>query len=200
MNPRSALAVLACLLLTAAPSFGQEPIEQEQIESGELFRQFIEDQARALSLDDAQDRDLRELVGMILKVRVCSVLKLEETKCLSVMARIGGDIDKIHNLKWERGSVKYFLRRLPEIAKKPSEEVINRRYEHSKELDLEIAELAQTIAGKTEALLTLEQQIAFYVFLGDFENEMIRLARKSERIAERNRALEDDAGPSRDDN
>lgn len=185
MNSRSVLAVLAGLLLAVAPSFGQEATE-----SGDLFRQFIEDQARALSLDDSQDRDLRELVGMILKVRICSVLDLEESKCLSVMARIGGDIGRLHNLKWERGAVKYYLRGLAETTERPSEERIQRAYERAKKLDLEIAELAQTIAGKTEGLLSLEQQVAFYVFLGDFENEIIRLVRKAERIAEMNSALE----------
>lgn len=192
MTPRSTIAAFVCLLLAATSSFGQDPED----DAGQLFRQFVEDKARELSLKDTQERDLRELVGMILKVRVCSVLQLEEEKCIDLMARVGGALDKLHDLKWEWGAIKYYLKGLRDPRHEPSQEDLLQRYLRAKNLDFEIEGLSQKIASMSEGILTLKQQIVLYLFLDDFSTEMNRLVRKSQRVAEMNRALKEEPKPS----
>ncbi len=194
MTHRSTIAAFVCLLLAATSSFGQDPND----DAGKLFRQFVDDKARELSLKDTQEHDLRELVGMILKVRVCSVLQLEEEKCIALMARVGESLDKLHDLKWERGAIKYYLRGFRDPKLKPSQEDLLQRYLRAKNLDFEIEGRSQRIASMSEGILTLEQQIGLYLFLDDFSNEMNRLVRKSQRVAEMNRTLKEEPKPSGD--
>jgi hypothetical protein len=194
MSYRSTIAAFVCLLLAATSSFAQDPKD----DAGKLFRQFVEDKARELSLKDTQERDLRELVGMILKVRICSVLELEEEKCIALMARVGGALDKLHGLKWERGAIKYYLKGLRDPKLEPSQEDLLQRYLRAKNLDFEIEGLSQKVASMSEGILTLEQQIGLYLFLDDFSNEMNRLVRKAQRVADMNRALKEEPKPSGD--
>jgi hypothetical protein len=192
MSPHSTIAAFVFLLLAATSSFGQDSDD-----AGDLFRQFVEDKARALSLEDTQEHDLRELVGMILKVRVCSVLELEEEKCITLMARVGGALDKLHDLKWERGAIKYYLKGVVRDPKlNLSKEELFQKYERAKKLDFKIEGLTQTIGSMSEGILTLERQIGLYIFLDDFSNEMNRLVRKAQRVTEMNRAHKEEPKPS----
>jgi hypothetical protein len=136
---------------------------------------------------------------MILKVRICVVLKLEEDKCLSLMSRIGKELDTLHNYKWERGGVKHYLRELPKRRDRPKREDIAKAYEMAERLDHLIAELEPRIARMTRDVLTLEQQVALYVFLDDFSSELAQLARKAERRANTSETPERDPSPAEDD-
>ncbi len=187
MVSRSLRAVLSVVVVL--PAFAQDPSnappkghaeDQEQI-----FRELLEDSARDLSLEDTKERDIRELVDLVMKVRLTRLLELSDEEAVRIIRILSDRLDRIHMLKWERGSVYYFLR--ADLKEGAAEDQIHKHLDSAMALDVEIAELFRGMIEAMTPHLTTTQRAKLFLFGSDFENEIKKLIQQAEDMSAQRR-------------
>src|SRR5690606_12560896 len=113
----------------------------------------------------------------------------EETRDLYGI--IGGYLDKLHSLKWDRGALQYYLR--ADIEKHASESDIAAKLEDAINVEKNIATLIGYMVDKAGKVLTPRQQAQLFLFSFDFEKEIYRLIQKAEEIAEQSSVIDPNA-------
>lgn len=187
MVSRSLRVLLAVTL--AIPAFAQDPPiapKKPQTEDQErIFRELLEDSARDLPLEDVKERDIRELVDLVMKVRLTRLLELSDEEAVRVIRIISDRLDRIHMLKWERGSVYYFLR--ADIKERAAEDQIKQHLDAAMALDVEIAELFRGMVEAMTPHLNTTQRAKLFLFGSDFENEIKKLIQQAEDMSAQKR-------------
>ncbi len=185
VGPFRVLAVLALVL----PAFAQDPAsppKKPQTEDQErIFRELLEDSARDISLEDVKERDIRELVDLVMKVRLTRLLELSDEEAVRVIRIISDRIDRIHMLKWERGAVYYFLRE--DLKEGAPEEQVEKHLDAATALDVEIAELFRDMIQAMTPHLTTTQRARLFLFGSDFETEIKKLIQQAEDMSAQRR-------------
>ena len=180
------LAVVGLLV----PAFSQEPdsappIKTHTTDEERIFRELLEDSARDLSLEDVKTRDIRELVDLVMKVRLTRLLELSDEEAVRVIRILSDRIDRIHMLKWERGSVYFYLRAA--LKDHAPEEQIQKHLNAAMALDVEIAELIRDMINAMSSELTTTQRAKLFLFGSDFEAEIKKLIEQAEEMSAQRR-------------
>ena len=182
------MAVMAALALALVGSArGQQAQEQtrraeETHKNGEdLFREFLENEARELSLDDTKNLTIFELVDVIMKVQLTEVLGLTKDEAKVLFEKMGNYLDKIHKLKWERGALHYYLKE--DLRLGADDEDIARKLNAAMDVEVKIAELNRAMINETGPCLSTEQQGKLFFFTFDFENDIKRMIQQAEDLA-----------------
>lgn len=177
---RPVLACLAFAMLWNFSALGQEP--KVEIPKGEqIFREFLEDKARSLSLDDTRELSIVQLVDIIMKVQLIDLLGLDGDEAKVLFGEMGKYLDKIHHLKWERGALHYYLRRDLEIE--ADDDDINRKLESAMDVEIKIAKLIKDMVNAAREDLSVKQQSKLFFFTFDFENDIRELIQQAEALA-----------------
>ena len=154
-------------------------LEEQQTE--QIFREFLEDEAHELSLNDLENRNIFELVDMIMMVRISKELNLDDAGCIEFYRKIGKLLDKVHRLKWERGSTQYYIRNA--IEKGEPSKVISEKLERALDIDREIDDGVREMIHAASSYLSPEQAAKLFLFSGDFESEIKDLIMRAEAVA-----------------
>ncbi len=191
-------STLAATLAVAAFSFaavGQDDTDKvvsiEERQTEQIFREFLEDEAHELSLNDLENRNIFELVDMIMMVRISKELNLDDAGCIEFYRKIGNLLDKVHRLKWERGSTQFYIRNA--IEKGEPSKVIAEKLERALDIDREIDAGVREMIHAASSYLSSEQAAKLFLFSGDFESEIKDLIGRAEAIAKGEKPVPKDA-------
>jgi hypothetical protein len=185
----AAVSVCAALLgaLTPGNGWGQQEqtppdvLVHEEEESARVFRELLDDEARALSLQDTEEYGIIQLVDMMMVMRITKLLELDDDESIRLFQCMHTTLDKIHKLKWERGALHYYLRE--DIANDAPEAVIQAKLDRAIEIEEQLAALIRKWVTLSKAELTTKQRAQLFLFGFDFEKEIVRLIERAEAIA-----------------
>ncbi len=164
------IAGLVCLLPVQA-------IAQEEERMPPEFRRVLEEETRALTLPEMKDRNLHEMVEAILMLRLSQALDLSREQILALSERVGIYKDQLHEMKWQIGAARADLRDAVDSGE--PDPVISQRLEDCLMQEEAIADLLRKVITESRKDLSAEQAAKFYLFVGDFENEMRELVRRA---------------------
>jgi len=157
---------------------GEEPMSE-----GELFRSMLEHEARELDVGDVEETDVRELVNMVMTIRLAKRLGLTDEQTLLCARRVGSHKDELLTLKGNRARTTHHLRGI--LNGDAPEEAVTKQLEKLLNLEHEIAALTGKLVKEAEKDFDVSQTAKLYLFLGDFDNDMRRLIRRAQRLRER---------------
>lgn len=162
------------------PAFGDG---EEPMSEGELIRSMLEHEARELDVEDVEESNVRELINMVMTVRLAKRLDLSDEQTLLFARHVGTYKDELLALKGKRARTTRHLRGI--LDGDAPEEAVTERLEKLLNLEHEIAELTGKLVKEAEKEFDVGQTAKLYLFLGDFENDMRRLIRRAQRLRER---------------
>lgn len=166
MSSRNAI-LLTCAVLCAMP-FAAFSQDEERMPPG--FRTMLEEENQNLPLREMRDRDLHELLQTILMVRLAQSVELTDEQILEFSKRVGTFKDQLHEMKWQIAASRESLRNSVEI--KDPDAIVSRKLEDCLLQELAITDLLRKLVHESRKDLTEVQAAKFYLFLGDFEQEM----------------------------
>ena len=183
---RVVFALFFVLTCVAANGWAQQNADQPGTETAasdeeEVLRSLLESEARALSIDTPQDQSIRDLVDAVMKVRIKNLLELSDDETGELYGVIGGALDKMHSLKWDRGALQYYLRQNID-TQAPADDVA-KMLDDAMHVEKNIALILKYMVEKSGEVLTPRQQAQLFLFTFDFEKEIYRLIQKAEEIA-----------------
>ena len=173
MKSRNAILV-TCAVLCAMP-FAAFSQDEERMPPG--FRTMLEEENRNLPLREMRDRDLHELLQTILMVRLAQSVELTDEKVVEFSKRVGSFKDQLHEMKWQIAASRETLRDAVEC--KDPDAVIRQKLDDCLLQELAITDLLRKLVHESRKDLTDVQAAKFYLFLGDFEQEMRRLVERA---------------------
>ena len=177
MIARNALALSCAFLLSVSASAQISPSFLQ------FLRQYLENETRMGAPRDGQEQDVRELVETLRIVRLSQALELTDEEAVMVVRRLGKWKKDLQTLKYERVKLDRALR--ADLESKAGEEVVAKKFEALMELDLSIAQSTRRLVEAAGKDLSPEQTAKFYLFLGDFDQELRRMINRAKRHAER---------------
>lgn len=180
-TPASALVVAVFSFAALGQEDTDKVVKLEEHQTEQIFREFLEDEAHELSLNDLENRNIFELVDMIMMVRISKELNLDDAGCIEFYRKIGKLLDKVHRLKWERGSTQFYIRRA--IEKGEPSKVVAEKLERALDIDREIDEGVREMVHAASSYLSPEQAAKLFLFAGDFESEIKDLIMRAEAVA-----------------
>ena len=178
--------LLICTVLCAIPfaAFGQD---EERMPAG--FRTMLEEENQNLPLREMRDRNLHELLQTILMVRLAQSVELTDEQILEFSKRVGSFKDQLHEMKWQIAASRETLR--DAVQYKEPDAIVRRKLDDCLLQELAITDLLRKLVHESRKDLTDVQAAKFYLFLGDFEQEMRRLVERAfKRQAEGSARLE----------
>ncbi len=178
MIARNALALSCAFLLSVSASAQISPSVLQ------FLRQYLENETRFGAQRDGQEQDVRELVEALRIVRLSEALDLTDEEAVLVVRRLGKWKKDLQTLKYERIKLDRELRAL--LESKAGDKVVAKKLEALMELELSIAQSTHRLVKEAGKDLSLEQTAKFYLFLGDFDQELRRMINRAKRHAERN--------------
>lgn len=182
----SMLAAFLPSLLIADASAQQERKEDiivhEEKESQKAFREMIENRARALSLQDAEEYSIIELIDFMMVVRITKQLGLNDDESLRLFQCIHSTLDEIHRLKWERGAIHHYLR--IDLDRGAEDSLVRAKLDRAMEIETELATLIKKLVEEGAKTLETKQEAELFLFSFDFESEITKLIEQAEIIAE----------------
>lgn len=131
--------------------------------------------------DDWADRDVRELVGAVMMVRLSRRLGLDDEQTVLMMRRFDEFKEKEGRLKKERQEKMRALRAAVE-GDAPAADV-DAALEALEAHDRVLAQTKFELFEQAGAGLSAKQRAKLYVFMGEFENEMRSLVQQARRRA-----------------
>ena len=173
MKSRNAILV-TCAVLCAMP-FAAFSQDEERMPPG--FRTMLEEENQNLPLREMRDRDLHELLQTILMVRLAQSVELTDEKVVEFSKRVGSFKDQLHEMKWQIAASRETLRDAVEC--KEPDPVLRQKLDDCLLQELAITDLLRKLIRESQKDLTDVQAAKFYLFLGDFEQEMRRLVERA---------------------
>lgn len=177
------LAVAFVMLLTPLAA-----VAQDESMLPPNFREMLKEENRNLRLPNDTDQDLRELLHTILMVRLSQALELSDEQTLALSKRAGSYKDELAEMKWQIAGAKHDLR--VAVTRGESDEVVEKKLEDCLMQEEAIADLLRAMITESRKDLTVEQAAKFYLFVGDFENEMRDLIDRASQRAALKRTME----------
>lgn len=177
MIARNALALSCALLLSVSASAQISPSFMQ------FLRQYLENETRMGAPRDGQEQDVRELVEALRIVRLSQALGLTDEEAATVVRSLGKWKKDLQRLKYERARLERELR--ADLSSKAGEEMVAKKFEALIELDLSIAQSTRRLVQAAGKDLSPVQTAKFYLFLGDFDQELRRMINRAKRHAER---------------
>lgn len=173
MSSRNVILV-TCAVLCAMP-FAAFSQNEDRLPSG--FRTILEEENRNLPLREMRDRDLHELLETILMVRLAQSVELTDEQIIEFSKRVGTFKDQLHEMKWQIAASRESLR--DSVECKDPEAIVSRKLEDCLLQELAITDLLRKLVHESRKDLTEVQTAKFYLFLGDFEQEMRKLVERA---------------------
>lgn len=152
---------------------------QEVPTTEEAFRELLENKSPALSVDEL---DIRELIRSVLVVQLSQALDLSHEKTVVLAERLREQRREFLGKKHERRGSKEDLGDMIEEGAETEE--IREALHSLLAFDREIAESTCTLVEAAQKDLSVAQTARYYLFLGDFENDMRRLIRLAQRMSD----------------
>ena len=177
MIARNALALSCALLLSVSASAQISPSFMQ------FLRQYLENETRMGAPSDGQEQDVRELVEALRIVRLSQALGLTDEEAATVVRSLGKWKKDLQRLKYERVRLERELR--ADLESKAGQEMVAKKFEALMELDLSIAQSTRRLVEAAGKDLSPGQTAKFYLFLGDFDQELRRMINRAKRHAER---------------
>lgn len=171
MNPARFTALAALLLIPCAVA---QPPEHR--------RDRILDAA-------ASERDAREMVEVVMMVRLSKELGLSEEETVLLVRRMSEFRDDVQKAQRRRRELMDAIRKA--IAEGAEDEAILAHLDELKSIDRRLNNIKLEAHDKLAEGLTVQQQARLYLFLQDFDENMRRMV---QRVRERSRMLQ--GGPS----
>ncbi len=131
------------------------------------------------------DRDAREMVEVVMMVRLSRELDLSEEETVLLVRRMSEFREVLGGLHRQRRRLMGALR--GDLQEEGNEEEIRAKLEELKELDGRLNNIKPDLHEKLSEGLDERQQARLYLFLQDFEENMRRMV---QRVRERSRAME----------
>ena len=174
MIARNALALSCALLLSVSASAQISPSFMQ------FLRQYLENETRMGAPSDGQEQDVRELVEALRIVRLSQALGLTDEEAATVVRSLGKWKKDLQRLKYERVRLER-----ADLESKAGQEMVAKKFEALMELDLSIAQSTRRLVEAAGKDLSPGQTAKFYLFLGDFDQELRRMINRAKRHAER---------------
>lgn len=177
MIARNALALSCAFLLSVSASAQISPSFMQ------FLRQYLENETRMGAPSDGQEQDVRELVEALRIVRLSQALGLTDKEAATVVRSLGKWKKDLQKLKYERARLERELR--ADLESAAGEEMVAKKFEALMELDRSIAQSTRRLVEAAGKDLSPVQTAKFYLFLGDFDQELRRMITRAKRHAER---------------
>lgn len=169
--------ILTAFLIAALclHSVAQKPADEENA--------FLTVQAEHQTFLDnlgINELELYDLIQAYMLVRIQRTLDLTDVQALELMKLNGEYKDKLTRLKFQRGMLIAQLRLHLEASE--SDEVIGRTLGHILENESQTAITLGKLVEESAGVLSIPQQAQLYLFVGDFEQDLRRMATHAKRI------------------
>lgn len=176
-NGMRTLLIAALIVGLSGTVFAQKSPQEEN-----AFLQVQADQKTFLDNLGAGEQDLYDLIQQYMLVRIKNVIDLTNVQTIELMKRAGGYKDQLTRLKFQRGML---------IAQLHMQTDGNADESHiAATLDNILANEQQTVVtlgklvSESGSILSVPQQAQLYLFVGDFEQDIRRMATHAKRIDE----------------
>lgn len=177
------LSPVLILLFIAPLSASVEAQKQPSEEAA--FRTLVENEARALHIPEQKDIEARELVAMVLMVRLKKAMDLTDEQTLKLVQDVGKYKDQLHQMKWQIGSSRQELRLA--LKSGASDAAIEQMLEGLLMQEEAIAELISTLVTEAQKDVSVAQAAKLYLFVDDFEQDMRRLIYRAQQAIKNQR-------------
>lgn len=146
---------------------------QKEHSADSAFRNLVENEARALQIPELEDLEARELVEMVLMVRLKKAMDLTDEQTLRLVRDVGKYKDQLLEMKTQIGSSREALKKA--LGSGASDGSIGKMLEGLLMQEVAIAELISTLVKEAQKDFSTAQAAKLYLFVDDFEQAMRRL-------------------------
>jgi hypothetical protein len=153
--------------------------EQLGTEETEALRKLVTHETRKLDIADEEHEDIIELVDAWMMVRMASELELDPQETIRLFKHVGTYKDQLHQMKWQIGAARSQLRGSLETA---TDDEIERQLEDLLLQEEAVANLVRVFITEARKDVSTVQAARLYLFLGDFENEILSLISRANQV------------------
>ncbi|HIA47104.1 MAG TPA: hypothetical protein EYN96_03840 [Candidatus Hydrogenedentes bacterium] len=141
------------------------------------LRMMIEERTSGLDINDPDEKNIIELVDAWLMVRLSSELKLTTEETVQLFKRVGTHKDQLQEMKWQMGAARLELR----IAARDGfdTDIIEEQLENMLLREEAVADLIKSFVTEAQKDLSTHRTAQLFLFLGDFEQEVVDLIERS---------------------
>ena len=167
--------IAALIGLVSLHSVAQKTEVEEQ-----AFLTVQADQQAFLDNLGINEQELYDLIQSYMLIRLQRTLDLNDVQTLELMKLNGQFKDQLTRLKFQRGMLIAQLRL--HVQANESDDVLSRTLEHILENESQTAVTLRKLVEESASLLSVPQQAQLYLFVGDFEQDIRRMATHAKRI------------------
>lgn len=136
------------------------------------LRNLVTQETRKLDIADEDHEDIIDLVDAWMMVRMAAELELNPEETVRLFQHAGTYKDQLHQMKWQIGAARGGLRMSLDSAADPE---IDRQLEDLLLQEEAVADLVRVFITEARKDVSIAQAAQLFLFLGDFENEILDL-------------------------
>lgn len=171
------LLIAALITGLSFPSFAQKSERDES-----AFLRVQADHQTFLDNLGIAEQDLYDLIQAYMLVRIKNTLDLTDVQTLELMKLAGGYKDQLTRLKFQRGMLIAQLR--TQTEKEVDETLIAATLENILANEQQTVVTLGHLVGESKGILSITQQAQLYLFVGDFEQDIRRMATHAKQLHE----------------
>ena len=130
---------------------------------------------------DPEDEDMVTLFDGVLMTQLARALDLKPEETLLLFERVGTFKDQLHELKWQIAASRELLRMV--LEQNVPDATIERHLQDQLLQERAAAELTRMLVTEAQKDVSLAQSARLYLFIGDFEEYVIRLLDRAQRMS-----------------